>query len=55
MKSKKQNDLRVIAVCIMLLGFATPVAAQLIPADLFPNCSQWKVTLPDGSEVKPLC
>ncbi|WP_194767455.1 polysaccharide lyase family 7 protein [Tamlana sp. I1] len=55
MKQNLQNSIRLFTICLMLLSFMAPVSAQTIPADLMTNCSQWKITKPDGSEQKPLC
>lgn len=32
-----------------------PSGGADIPSDLMPNCNQWKITYPDGSEDKTLC
>ena len=58
MNIKQQKNQNIFAVCILLIGFSMSVMAQtdpLIPADLMNNCSQWKITKPDGDEQKQLC
>ncbi|MBU2951056.1 polysaccharide lyase family 7 protein [Tamlana agarivorans] len=55
----KQNllkrSIRIFMLSMMLSMAAPNVFAQAIPGDLMRNCSQWKITKPDGSEQKPLC
>ncbi|WP_305070344.1 MULTISPECIES: carbohydrate-binding protein [unclassified Flagellimonas] len=36
-------------------GSTPPSGNASIPSDLMPNCNQWKITYPDGSEDKTLC
>ncbi|WP_298879125.1 polysaccharide lyase family 7 protein [uncultured Polaribacter sp.] len=38
-----------LSTCFIAVSFAQK------PADLMSNCNQWKITYPNGSEVKTLC
>ncbi|KAB1071389.1 T9SS type A sorting domain-containing protein [Tamlana haliotis] len=59
MKQNLQNNSIRMLLCLMFTLAISQVNAQVsatqIPADLMRNCSQWKITKPDGSEQKPLC
>ena len=54
MKKFLLNHGRALALCGVLTCFSTPAIAQ-VPSDLMRNCSQWKITYPDGVEDKTLC
>ncbi|WP_084399630.1 polysaccharide lyase family 7 protein [Pseudotamlana agarivorans] len=55
MKLNLLKIMRLFTICMMFFAFNPVLTAQTIPADLMNNCSQWKITKPDGSEQKPLC
>ncbi|MDO6759534.1 polysaccharide lyase family 7 protein [Tamlana sp. 2_MG-2023] len=57
MKQKlPKNHMHALVLCMIFALVSSSAFAQtLIPADLMRNCSQWKITKPDGSEQKPLC
>ena len=54
MKKFLLNHGRLLGLCGMLTCFSSPAIAQ-VPSDLMRNCSQWKITYPDGVEDKTLC
>ncbi|MEO9569811.1 MAG: polysaccharide lyase family 7 protein [Polaribacter sp.] len=54
MKNNIQNHRYLIVFCFLLTNLITPFFAQK-PADLIGNCNQWKITYPNGEEVKTLC
>lgn len=55
MKQNLLSMVRLFMICTLFFATHQSVSAQTIPADLMNNCSQWKITKPDGSEQKPLC
>lgn len=55
MKKYFSSRIHSVVLYIFVICFILPAASQVIPSDLMENCKQWKITYPNGDEVKTLC
>lgn len=55
MKNQYIKQPKKLFASILMLLLSSISLSVTIPADLMRNCKQWKITYPDGKEVKPLC